>query len=133
MREVSFTHIAVACDEMLYSWVIIAQCTANTHCFTVCVGIVNIIHISVMVCTFTDKFFEHVCFIFQHEKLVFGVLELSVYLSSTWHVPGWGPRLAVPAVACSGWGACIMVIRSCADHFCIEVKYVWGLCLLYVI
>jgi hypothetical protein len=42
-----------------------------------------------------------------------------VYLSSTWHVPGWGPSVAVPAVACSGWGACIMVIRSCADHFCI--------------
>ena len=53
-----------------------------------------------------------------------------MYLSSTWHVPGWGPRLAVPAVACMGWGACTMVIRSYADHFRIEVKYV---CPLYVI
>jgi len=51
-----------------------------------------------------------------------------VYLSSSWHVPGWGPRLAGPTVACIGWGACTMVIRSCADRFCIEVKYVWGLC-----
>jgi hypothetical protein len=54
--------------KMLRSWVIIAHCTANTNRFTVCVGIVNVIHIPVMVCTFTDQFFEHVCFIFQHEN-----------------------------------------------------------------
>jgi hypothetical protein len=67
MREVSFTNIAVACDEMLYSWVIIAQCTANTHCFTVCVGIVNIIHILVMVCTFTDQILN-MCALFSNMK-----------------------------------------------------------------
>jgi hypothetical protein len=93
LREKYRSHTLLV-TKMLHSWVIIAHCTANINRFTVCVGIVNLIHIPVMVCTFTDQFFERVLY-FPTWKLVVGALELSVSLSSSWHVTWLGSKAGV--------------------------------------
>jgi hypothetical protein len=130
MREVSFTHVAVCLwlnasfmgnyCSLRFQYTLFHSLCGYCECNSRFCNGLNL---------YWSIFWTCVLY-FPTWKLVVGALELSVYLSSTWHghVPSWGPRLAVPAVACVGWGTCLMVIRSCADHFRIEVKYVCGLC-----
>jgi len=122
MREVSFTHTLL----LLVTNASFMGSYCSVHCQYVLCGYCNSRSCNGLY-LYWSIFWTCVLY-FPTWKLVVGALELSVYLSSSWHVPGRGLRLAVPAVACMGWGACTMVIRSCADQFCIEVKYVWGLC-----